>query len=150
MLPDGELVELGGASTEPVGPDWVGMFCGSEGFVRQSRVEVTLRLVPIAESTRTSLAVYDSLEARRATRSPRSSERGLLPVAMEIMGRTGDRGPPRRRSSRNYPKGAALLIVELEGERETVGADAAKLDLLAGAVRGRGGDLDRGLLRPGR
>ncbi len=31
VLPDGEVVELGGTSTEPVGPDWVGMFVGSEG-----------------------------------------------------------------------------------------------------------------------
>jgi len=26
VLPDGEVVELGGESTEPVGPDWTGMF----------------------------------------------------------------------------------------------------------------------------
>src|SRR3954451_17229996 len=32
VLPDGELVQLGGDSVEPAGPDVAGMFCGSEGL----------------------------------------------------------------------------------------------------------------------
>ena len=32
VLPDGEVVELGGASLEGVGPDWTGFFVGSEGL----------------------------------------------------------------------------------------------------------------------
>ncbi|MDX6684466.1 MAG: glycolate oxidase, partial [Baekduia sp.] len=62
VLPDGELVELGSDSTEGVGPDWAGMFCGSEGLFGIA-LEITVRLVPLPESVRTSLAAYDSLQA---------------------------------------------------------------------------------------
>src|SRR5205085_1117004 len=80
-------------------PDGTGLFCGSEGLFGIA-VEATLRLVPVPGAVRTSLAVYDSLEAaggavaqvdgrtrdldarrrdRRAisdTRRPRSTARG--------------------------------------------------------------------------
>lgn len=56
VLPDGEVVELGGKSLEPVGPDWTGMFCGSEGLFGIA-LELTVRLVPIPEAVHTALAV---------------------------------------------------------------------------------------------
>ncbi len=127
VLPDGEVVELGGDSTEPVGPDWVGMFCGSEGLFGIA-LEVTLRLVPIAETARTALAVYPSLEAA-GDAVARVVGAGLLPVAMEIMDALAIQAAEASVKP-NYPKGAALLIVELEGEREVVDADAARLSEL--------------------
>jgi glycolate oxidase len=124
VLPDGEIVELGGAGTEPVGPDWVGMFCGSEGLFGIA-VEVTLRLVPVPEATSTALAVYPSLRAA-GDAVAQVVAAGMLPVAMEIMDALAMEAA--EASVRpNYPKGAALLIVELEGEREEVDVDAARL-----------------------
>jgi glycolate oxidase len=127
VLPDGEVVQLGGPSTEPIGPDWTGIFCGSEGLLGIA-VEVTLRLIPIAESVRTSLAVYDSLEAAGDAVAA-IVRAGLLPVAMEIMDALAIEAAEASVKP-NYPKGAALLIVELEGERDVVAADAIKLDEL--------------------
>jgi glycolate oxidase len=127
VLPDGEVVTLGGASTEHVGPGWTGMFCGSEGLFGIA-VEATLRLVPVSETIRTSLAVYDGLEAAGAAVA-RIVKAGLLPVAMEIMDALAIEAAEASVMP-GYPPGAALLIVELEGEREVVAADAAKLDEL--------------------
>jgi glycolate oxidase len=127
VLPDGEVVTLGGDSTEPAGPDWVGMFCGSEGLFGIA-VELTLRLVPIPEAVRTSLAVYDSLQAA-GDAVAQIVRAGLLPVAMEIMDALAIEAAEASVKP-NYPKGAALLIVELEGEREVVDADAVQLDEL--------------------
>jgi glycolate oxidase len=127
VLPDGEIVQLGSTSTEPTGPDWTGMFCGSEGLFGIA-VEVTLRLVPIAESTLTSLAVYNSLEAAGDAVAG-IVKAGLLPVAMEIMDALAMEAAEASVKP-NYPKGAALLIVEIEGERDVVAADAIKLDQL--------------------
>ena len=127
VLPDGEVVELGGGSTEPVGPDWVGMFCGSEGLFGIA-LQVTLRLVPIAECKRTSLAVYGSLEAAGDAVAA-IIRAGLLPVAMEIMDALAIEAAEASVKP-DYPKGAALLIVELEGERDVVAADAVRLDAL--------------------
>jgi glycolate oxidase len=127
VLPDGELVQLGGESTETVGPDWAGMFCGSEGLFGIA-LEVTVRLVPIAEATHTALAVYDSL-ATAGDAVAQVVADGLLPVAMEIMDALAMEAA--EASVRpDYPKGAALLIVELEGEREVVALDAAHLRAL--------------------
>jgi glycolate oxidase len=125
VLPDGEVVVLGGDSTEPVGPDWVGMFCGSEGLFGIA-LEVTLRLMPVAETTHTLLAAYESLE-RAGDAVARVVSSGLLPVAMEIMDALAIEAAEASVKPR-YPKNApALLIVELEGEREVVDADAARL-----------------------
>lgn len=125
VLPDGEVVHLGGRSTAPVGPDWVGMFCGSEGLFGIA-LEVTVRLIPVAETTHTMLAAYGSLQAAgEAVGHVLAS--GLLPVAMEIMDALAIEAAEASVKP-NYPKGVpALLIVELEGEREVVAADVARL-----------------------
>ena len=125
VLPDGEVVELGGESTEPVGPDWTGMFCGSEGLFGIA-LEVTLRLVPVAETTHTLLAAYDSLQAAGDAVAQVVAS-GLLPVAMEIMDALAIEAAEASVKP-NYPKGVpVLLIVELEGERKVVDTDAARL-----------------------
>jgi glycolate oxidase len=62
VLPDGEVVDLGGESLEAIGPDTVGLYVGSEGLFGIA-LEVTLRLLPKPETYRTILAAYHSLEA---------------------------------------------------------------------------------------
>jgi glycolate oxidase len=124
VLPDGEQVELGGASTEPVGPDWTGMFCGSEGLFGIA-LEITVRLVPIAEAVHTALAVYPSLSAAGDAVAEIIAA-GMLPVAMEIMDALAIEAA--EASVRpGYPAAEALLIVELEGERDVVDADVGPL-----------------------
>jgi len=124
VLPDGEVVELGGESLEPVGPDWTGMFCGSEGLFGIA-LELTVRLVPIPEAVHTALAVYDTLEAAGDAVS-RIVASGLLPVALEIMDKLAIEAAEASVKP-GYPPGEALLIVELEGGRENVDADAVRL-----------------------
>ena len=62
---------------------------------------------------------------------------GLLPVAMEIMDALAIEAAEAR-SPRSYPPGAALLIVELEGERDVVEADAAWPSTRCSPPRARG------------
>jgi glycolate oxidase len=118
VLPDGEVVELGGESTESVGPDWLGVFVGSEGLFGIA-LEVTLRLVPNADTTRTVLAAYESLEAA-GNAAARVVAAGLLPVAIEIMDKLAIEAAEGSVKP-GYPDGAeALLLAELEGDHETV------------------------------
>ena len=126
VLPDGELVELGHAAGS-AGPDLVGMFCGSEGLFGIA-VEITLRLVPIPEAVCTALASYASLQAA-GDAVARIVREGLLPVAMEIMDALAIEAAEASVKP-GYPACAALLIVELEGEREVVSADRVLLDSL--------------------
>ena len=124
VLPDGEVVTLGGQSTEPVGPDWTGMFCGSEGLFGIA-LEVTLRLIGVAECTHTLLAGYDSTRAGGEAVAQVVAS-GLLPVAMEIMDALAIEAAEASVKP-SYPKVPALLIVELEGERDVVADHAARL-----------------------
>ena len=128
VLPDGEMVQLGGASTEPVGPDWTGLFCGSEGLLGIA-LEITVRLVPVAEAVHTALAAYPSLEAAGDAVAEIIAA-GMLPVAMEIMDALAMEAAEASVKP-GYPACAALLIVELEGERDVVDCDVPVLrDLL--------------------
>lgn len=125
VLPDGEVVELGSASREHAGPDWTGMFCGSEGLFGIA-LDVTVRLLPLAEATRTALAVYGDLEAAGDAVGQIVAS-GLLPAAMEIMDALAIEAA--EASVRpGYPAGAAaLLLVELQGEEDVVELEAQQL-----------------------
>jgi glycolate oxidase len=125
VLPDGEVVQLGGESLEMVGPDPVGMFIGSEGLFGIA-LEITLRLLPKPEVYRTVLAAYDSLEkAGNAVALVVAS--GLLPGAMEIMDRLAIDAAEAAVAA-GYPANAqGLLIVELEGPAEEVAAEYPRL-----------------------
>ncbi len=124
VLPDGEVVQLGGASLETSGPDLTGFFVGSEGLFGVA-LEITLRLLPKPEAYRTILASYDSLAAAGQAVSDVVAA-GLLPT--EIMDRLAIEAAEgfgqRHGLSRDA---AALLIVELEGEAAEVDAEFAHL-----------------------
>jgi glycolate oxidase len=126
VLGTGEVVEFGGRSREQIGPDFTGLFCGSEGLFGIA-LEITLRLLPKAEMFHTVLAGYRSLEeAGNAVSAVIDS--GLLPGALEIMDALAIEAAEAAVAC-GYPKGAeAVLIVELEGPREKVAAERVQLE----------------------
>ena len=125
VLPDGEVVQMGSASLESIGPDLCGFFVGSEGLFGIA-LEITLRLMPRPEMFRTLLAAYSSLEAAGNAVSQVVAS-GLLPGALEIMDNLAIQAAESAVHA-GYPReAAALLIVELEGERIQVEAEFAHL-----------------------
>jgi len=126
VLPDGEVVELGGPSLEQAGPDLAGMFVGSEGLFGVA-LEVTLRLLPKPERYHTVLAAYDSL-AKAGDAVALVVASGLLPGAMEIMDNLAIEASEAAVHA-GYPlEAAAALLVELEGPAEEVEAEIPLLD----------------------
>lgn len=125
VLPDGEVVQLGGESQESIGPDLVGLFVGSEGLFGIA-LEVTLRLMPRPETYRTVLASYDSLE-RAGEAVSRVVASGLLPGALEMMDHLAIQAAEAAVHA-NYPSdAAAILIVELEGDCQQVEQEFERL-----------------------
>lgn len=122
----GQLVEFGGPSVESIGPDWTGLFCGSEGLFGIA-LEITLRLLPKPEQFHTVLVGYHSLrDAGDAVSAV--IESGLLPGAMEIMESLSIEAAEAATAC-GYPKDAeAVLIVELEGPREKLAAEQTQLE----------------------
>jgi glycolate oxidase len=118
VLPDGEVVQLGGESLESVGPDLVGLFVGSEGLFGIA-LEVTLRLLPKPEKFKTVLAAYRSLEAAGQTVTQVVAA-GLLPGAIEIMDNLAIQAAEAAVQAGYPPDAEGLLIVELDGEAEVV------------------------------
>jgi glycolate oxidase len=125
VLPDGEVVRLGGDSVEDAGPDLTGLFVGSEGLFGIA-LEITVRLLPRPDTYRTVLASYDTLQAA-GDAVTRIIAAGLLPGAMEIMDRLA-MDAAEAAVHAGYPAGAAaVLIVELEGDRAETDAEFARL-----------------------
>jgi glycolate oxidase len=125
VLPDGEVVRLGGDSVEAAGPDLTGLFVGSEGLFGVA-VEITVRLVPRPETYRTVLASYASLQGA-GDAVTRVIAAGLLPGAMEIMDRLAIDAAEAAVHA-GYPcDAAAVLLVELEGDAAQTEAELAQL-----------------------
>lgn len=132
VLATGEVVQWGGLSREGVGPDWCGLFIGNEGLFGIA-LEVTVQLLPRPEGFHTVLAGYGSLEAAGEAVSAIIAS-GLLPGAIEIMDALALEAA-KASVHAEYPPGCeAVLIVELEGPREVVAIERARLDeILAGS-----------------
>jgi glycolate oxidase len=126
VLATGEVVEWGGASREQAGPDWCGLFVGNEGLFGIA-LEVTLQLLPKSECFHTVLAGYRTLEQAGDAVSAIVAS-GLLPGAIEIMDALALEAAVAAVHA-DYPPGCeAVLIVELEGPRETVAVERTRLD----------------------
>lgn len=128
VLPDGTVDELGGESAEQVGPDWLGMYVGSEGLFGIVS-QITVRLLPKPEAFHTVLAGYETLE-QAGDAVTRIVGSGLLPGALEIMDRLSMQAASAAVGAK-YPQGCeAVLIVELDGARDWVEVERLKLEAL--------------------
>ena len=131
VLATGEVVEWGGASRDQVGPDWCGLFVGNEGLFGIA-LEITLQLLPKSECFHTVLAGYRTLEQAGDVVSAIVAS-GLLPGAIEIMDALALEAASAAVHA-EYPPGCeAVLIVELEGPRETVAVERVRLDEIIAA-----------------
>src|ERR671915_964043 len=113
VLPDGELVRLGGKEVDHPGPDLLGAFVGSEGTLAVA-TKIWLRIVPKPEAVRTLVAFFGSpIQAGEVVSEIVSS--GIVPGAIELM----DNLPIQaceEYSGAGYPTDAgAALVVELDG-----------------------------------
>ena len=131
VLATGEVVEWGGASRENVGPDWCGLFVGNEGLFGIA-LEITLQLLPRAECYHTVLAGYRTLEQAGDAVSAIIAS-GLLPGAIEMMDALALQAAVAAVHAEYPPGSEAVLIVELEGPREAVAVDRARLDEIIAA-----------------
>ncbi|MBI4773823.1 MAG: FAD-binding protein [Deltaproteobacteria bacterium] len=113
VLPDGEIVRVGGAALDPAGYDIRGAVIGSEGTLGIV-TEIIVRILPLPESVVTLLAIYDDVSAAARTVS-KVIEAGILPATLEMMDAT-----VMRAVEESYPCGypldaAAVLIIEVDG-----------------------------------
>jgi D-lactate dehydrogenase (cytochrome) len=115
VLEGGEVVRIGGPSLDPPGYDLRGVLVGSEGTLGIV-TELVVRILPLAESVVTLLAVYDRLADAARSVSAIIAE-GIVPATLEMMDATVIQAVEDSKPC-GYPRdAAAVLIVEVDGPR---------------------------------
>ena len=118
VLMSGEVIDIGGASLDAPGYDFLALITGSEGQLGVV-TEVTVRLLKAAEGARPMLLGFDSNEAAGACVAGIIAA-GIVPVALEFMDR------PAIHVCEHFVKAGypldveALLIVEVQGSEDEI------------------------------
>ena len=118
VLPDGQIVQLGGKGQDVPGYDLTGLYVGSEGTLGLV-TRIIARLVPLPEAVKTLLAVFPTVaDAGKAVSG--IIARRIVPAALEMMDNLCIRAVEAR-SKAGFPIDAeAVLIIEVEGLREEI------------------------------
>lgn len=126
VLADGEIVMIGGRSRDAAGYDLTGAFVGSEGTLAIA-TKIIVRLTQMPESTRTLLAIFDTVDdASNAVSSIIAG--GMLPSALEMMDRNIIAAVEPVLHC-GFPLDAeAILLIEVDGLTEGTAEDALAIE----------------------
>jgi glycolate oxidase len=153
VLPNGDIVQLGGSAPDSPGYDLVGLLVGSEGTLAVV-TRIWVRLVPIAESVKTLLAVFANMEDASAAVAGMIAHR-IVPAAIEMMDNLTIRAIESRAPA-GYPVDAeGVVLIEVDGLREDVDAQSTAVQEVCNAnealsVRLARDDAERAALWAGR
>jgi len=134
VLASGEVLQTGGrVHKNKTGFDLIGLFVGSEGMLGIV-TEVTLRLLPLPPARATlSAAFATATQAAEAVQAIFAA--GFLPSALEIADHFTLDAARRDLGAKIVPEGSAHLLVDLDGQQESVRSEAATIRELIGIQR---------------
>jgi len=153
VMPDGEIVWLGGRTRDAQGYDLAGVFVGSEGTFGIA-TKVVVRILKKPQAVKTVLAVFDAVPKASAAVSAIIA-RGLVPAAVEMIDQLTIQAVEDAFGC-GYPRdAAAALLVELDGLRVGMEIQAERIvqacrDAGAREVRTARDEAERALLWKGR
>src|SRR5262249_31109801 len=125
VLPNGDVVELGGAVEDVPGYDLTGLVVGAEGTFGIV-TKATLRLVRQPEAWKTLLAIFESVDDATASVSGIIGA-GIVPAALELMDQLIV-GAVEAAFQFGFPTDAgAVLIIELDGLAAGLDAQAQRV-----------------------
>jgi glycolate oxidase len=153
VLPDGEIVWLGGRTRDALGYDLAGVFVGSEGTFGIA-TKIVVRILKKPQAVKTVLAVFDRIDQASAAVSAIIAA-GLVPAAVEMIDQLTIQAVEDAFGC-GYPRdAAAALLIELDGLAVGMPAQADRIVAAcreAGAreVRAAADEAERQLLWKGR
>jgi glycolate oxidase len=153
VMPDGEIVWLGGRTRDALGYDLTGVFVGSEGTFGIA-TKIVVRILKKPQAIKTVLAVFDRIDDASAAVSSIIA-RGLVPAAVEMIDQLTIQAVEDAFGC-GYPRdAAAALLIELDGlavgmEEQAERIVAACRDAGAREVRMAADEAERQLLWKGR
>ena len=124
VLPTGEIIRTGGETAKGVvGYDLTKLICGSEGTLGVI-TRIILRLLPLPEAKKTMLAVFDSIDAA-ATAVSAIIKAKIIPTTLEFMDYATLQCVDRRFNLGIPAEGRAVLIIEVDGDRDLIEKQAS-------------------------
>jgi glycolate oxidase len=153
VMPDGEVVWLGGKTREAPGYDLAGVFVGSEGTFGIATT-IVVRILKKPQAVKTVLAVFDEIDRASAAVSAIIA-RGLVPAAMEMIDQLTIQAVEDAFQC-GYPRdAAAALLIELDGLAVGMETQAERIveacrDAGAREIRTARDEAERQLLWKGR
>jgi len=153
VMPDGEIVWLGGRTRDALGYDLTGIFVGSEGTFGIA-TKIVVRIMKKPQAVTTVLAVFDQVDHASAAVSSIIA-RGLVPAAVEMIDQLTIQAVEDAFGC-GYPRdAAAALLIELDGLAAGMETQAARIvaacrDAGAREVRTAADEAERQLLWKGR
>jgi glycolate oxidase subunit GlcD len=131
VLPDGTVAKLGGKAPENPGYDLTGLFVGSEGTFGIC-TEIVAKIIHLAESNRTLLVIYDSLEAGVETVSAIVAA-GLIPTTLEMMDQLIIQSVEASMPCGLPTDCATVLMIEVDGLEDDLDRQARTIEALCRA-----------------
>jgi glycolate oxidase len=146
VLANGEVLQIGGrVHKNKTGFDLIGLFVGSEGMLGVV-MEITLRLLPLPPARATLSAAFASV-AQAAEAVQGIFAAGFLPSSLELADHFTLEAARRDLGRMIVPPGNAHLLVDLDGQEESVRSEAAAIRKLlqkkkASALQMATGEVD--------
>lgn len=136
VLANGDVLRTGGRTHKnKTGFDLIGMFTGSEGLLGVV-TEATLRLLPLPPARSTISASFTAF--RQSARAVQEIFRaGFLPAALEIADSFTLQSARKFLGKDKIPAGAAHVLIDLDGQPESVHLETKALAALLKKLRAR-------------
>jgi glycolate oxidase len=125
VLPDGEIIAVGGKVVDQPGADLTGLLVGAEGTLGVV-TKIIVRLLRLPEVVVTQLALFKTVDDAAGTVSDIIAA-GMLPAALELLDKATMQAVDQAVHV-GYPEHAgASLIIELDGLREEMPRSVARV-----------------------
>lgn len=126
VLPTGAIIRTGGETYKGVvGYDMTALICGSEGTLGIIS-KIIFRLLPYPEAKKTMLTIFDSIDGAAKAVSA-TIEAKIIPTTLEFMDYATLQCVERRFSLGIPAEGRAVLLVEVDGDRDLVEKQARQI-----------------------
>jgi glycolate dehydrogenase FAD-linked subunit len=126
VLPTGAIIRTGGETYKGVvGYDLTRLLCGSEGSLGVI-TKIIFKLLPLPEAKKTMLTIFDSIDgAARAVSTIIGAK--IIPTTLEFMDYATLQCVEKRFSLGIPAEGRAVLLIEVDGDRELIEKQAERI-----------------------
>ncbi|NJD90425.1 MAG: FAD-binding protein [Geobacter sp.] len=133
VLPTGEIIRTGGETYKGVvGYDMTRLRCGAEGTLG-AITKIIFKLLPLPEAKKTMLTIFDSIDGAAKAVSTIIGNK-IIPTTLEFMDYATLQCVEKRFNLGIPENGRAVLLIEVDGDRDLIEKQAARIQELIGPL----------------